>query len=101
MLIEANKQLEFSKNLDQISDLINSIHKNYGFLVKNLETSKKKIQDSYDNVEKGLKNVRIVNTAIEKISQKGYINFDKQKDVLKLDQTEENDDSDQNDDIDD
>lgn len=101
MLIEANKQLEFSKNLDQISDLINSIHKNYGFLVKNLETSKKKIQDSYDNVEKGLKNVRRVNTAIEKISQKGYINFDKQKDVLKLDQTEENDDSDQNDDIDD
>ena len=101
MLIEANKQLEFSKNLDQISNLIKTIHKNYASLVKHLETSKNKIQDSYDNVEKGLRNVRIVNTAIEKISQKGYINFDKQKDVLKLDQTEENGDSDQNDDIND
>ena len=101
MLIEANKQLEFSKNLDQISNLIKTIHKNYASLVKHLETSKNKIQDSYDNVEKGLRNVRIVNTAIEKISQKGYINFDKEKDVLKIDQAKENNDFDQKDDIND
>ena len=64
MLIEANKQLEFSKNLDQISGLIHSIHTNYGRLVDNLEKSKNKIKDSYKHVKLSLKNSNIVNNNI-------------------------------------
>lgn len=83
--IQANKKIEFSKSMDQILGLISSIHKNYNFLVTHLENSKKKIKDSYKEVGKGLKNARIVNDAIEKISKKGNINLTEQKDVLKID----------------
>ena len=83
--IQANKKIEFSKSMDQILGLISSIRKNYNFLVTHLENSKKKIKDSYKEVGIGLKNARIVNDAIEKVSKKGNINLDEQKDVLKID----------------
>jgi hypothetical protein len=71
--------------MDQILGLISSIRKNYNFLVTHLENSKKKIKDSYKEVGIGLKNARIVNDAIEKISKKGNINLTEQKEVLKID----------------